>query len=256
MAFRWNFQSYTSGMNSSIDEITRQGGKKPSRKEPTLNPPPKTEKSTIGVTSSYILNKRYSEEEKKDKWYVLRIRYNHDEDAYRELLSAQISKVYFATHQVVKLVHGKRKKIKAPLIPGLLFAFSSRKDLDYFMFGNSPMAEHVRYYRNSSMGKDEYGYNDPVTVPDREMESFMKICDAENPYVQVIPSEKQQQIRKGDWVRVIGGPFKDVVGRTAIVKRQRCVLVELQGICSISTAFITKALLEPLPTKDKCNDEV
>ena len=83
-------------MNSSIDEITRQGGKEPSRKEPTLNPPPKIEKSALGVTSSYILNKRYSDDEKEDKWYVLRIRYNHDEDAYKELLSAQIKKVYFA----------------------------------------------------------------------------------------------------------------------------------------------------------------
>ena len=243
-------------MNSSIDEITRQGGNEPSRKEPTLIPHPKIEKSALGVTSNYILNKRYSDDEKEDKWYVLRIRYNHDEDAYKELLSAQIKKVYFATHQVVKLVHGKRKKIKAPLIPGLLFAFSSRMDLDYFMFGKSPMAVHVRYYRNRSTGKDEQGYNDPVTVPELEMDSFMKICDADNPYVQVIPPEKQQHIRKGDWVRVIGGPFKDVIGRTAIVKRQRCVLVDLQGICSISTAFITKALLEPLQTKDECNDEV
>ena len=190
-------------MNSSIDEITRQGGKEPSRKEPTLNPPPKIEKSAIGVTSNYILNKRYSDDEKEDKWYVLRIRYNHDEDAYKELLSAQIKKVYFATHQVVKLVHGKRKKIKAPLIPGLLFAFSSRMELDYFMFGKSPMAVHVRYYRNRSTGKDEQGYNDPVTVPELEMDSFMKICDADNPYVQVIPPEKQQHIRKGDWVRVV-----------------------------------------------------
>ena len=114
-----------------------------------------------------------------------------------------LKKVYFATHQVVKLVHGKRKKTKAPLIPGLLFAFSSRKDLDYFMFGKSPMAVHVRYYRNRSTGKDEQGYNDPVTVPELEMDSFMKICDADNPYVQVIPPEKQQHIRKGDWVRVV-----------------------------------------------------
>ena len=72
-------------MNSSIDEITRQGGKEPSRKEPTLNPPPKIEKSALGVTSSYILNKRYSDDEKEDKWYVLRIRYNHDEDAYPKI---------------------------------------------------------------------------------------------------------------------------------------------------------------------------
>lgn len=114
-------------MNSSIDEITRQGGKEPSRKEPTLNPPPKIEKSAIGVTSNYILNKRYSDDEKEDKWYVLRIRYNHDEDAYKELLSAQIKKVYFATHQVVKLVHGKRKKIKGSPYTGVTLCVFFKK---------------------------------------------------------------------------------------------------------------------------------
>ena len=114
-------------MNSSIDKITRQGGKEPSRKEPTLIPHPKIEKSALGVTSSYILNKRYSDDEKEDKWYVLRIRYNHDEDAYKELLSAQIKKVYFATHQVVKLVHGKRKKIKAPPYTGVTLCVFFKK---------------------------------------------------------------------------------------------------------------------------------
>lgn len=250
MSLHFGTPRQPSDLNSSIDEPSRQGGAKPSRIELTLDPPSKTEKSTIGESSHYIPQRPTGPDDHIKKWYVLRVRYNHDATAY-DALSASGLHVFYANHHVVKLIHGKRRKVEAPLLPGLLFAHATKADIEDFMFGTSPMSLHVRFYRDRTRLRTDQGLNPPLTVDDHDMDSFIKICQSGSPYIQVIPDDKQGLIRKGDWVRVTGGDFKGVEGRTAIVKRQRCVLVDLKGVCCVTTAYIPKFLLEVVTGKDE-----
>lgn len=195
------------------------------------------------MSSHHIPTRAFTHADRIRKWYVLRVRYNHDAPAYDALAASGLD-VFYANHRVVKLIHGKRRKVEAPLLPGLLFAHAAKADIEDFMFGTSPMSLHVRFYRDRTRLRSDQGLNPPLTVGDREMDSFIKICQSGNPYIQIIPDDRQNLIRKGDWVRVTGGDFKGVEGRTAIVRRQRCVLVDLKGLCCVTTAYIPKFLLE------------
>lgn len=43
------------------------------------------------------------------------------------------------------------------------------------------------------------------------------------------------------------GDFKGVVGRVARIDRQTCVIVDLQPICFLASAYIPKAFLREVP---------
>ena len=50
--------------------------------------------------------------------------------------------------------------------------------------------------------------------------------------------------KQGDYVEVIEGKFAGVRGRVARLHGQTCVLVNLEGICIASTAYVPKAFLK------------
>lgn len=235
-------------MSSSVDEITLHGRAETLGIEPTLSPTSKADVSQIGVSSFSVHNRSYTVEDNIKKWYVLRVRYNHDRDAYDELQSLGLE-AFYAEHRVMRQIHGKRKKVETPMVPGLIFAHESRVTLEEYMFGHSPLSTHIRFYRDRTQSKTDFGRNPPLTVSESAMNSFRTVCAVDSPYTQVISEEQMAKIRIGDWVRVTDGVFKGVEGRTAIVKRQRCVLVELKGVCSVNTAFIPKCLLEVISGK-------
>ena len=53
----------------------------------------------------------------------------------------------------------------------------------------------------------------------------------------------QCHYRSGDNVRIIEGEFKGIVGRVARVAGQQRVVVELDGICMVTTAYIPSAFI-------------
>lgn len=238
-------------MFSSADELSPQNGKYPPGTDVTTSSPPKVVKT--GVSSSYTLNAKEeqltskepsnSDEDSKVKWYVLRVRYNNDKKAYNEL-QKEMEEVFFATRHVTRLIHGKRKKVVVPMLPGLLFVKASRNDILKFRHSSSPMAIYVRFYRNRTEPKSDFGKNPPVTVKDTVMMSFINICKADNIHSRILTEEQRKKIVPGTHVRVIDGFFKGVEGNIIKVNRQRCVLVDIKNVCSIHTAYVPKACLE------------
>ena len=54
------------------------------------------------------------------------------------------------------------------------------------------------------------------------------------------------RIQSGDKVKIVGGDFKGVEGTVARVSGQQRVVVEIQGLCLIATAYIPTAFIEPI----------
>lgn len=223
-------------MHSSSDEQSRQGGTNPSSVETPLSTLPKTENSQSGVSSSYV--------PKEDtQWFVLRIRYNNDEKAYRALTASAIE-TFFAQQPVVYEQNGKKIKVERPLCPGILFAHSTEEELQDFMLSRVPQSENVRFYRDKTKPKDDSGKNPPMTVSDKTMSSFIALCKADNENIHKFSKEELSNLQIGSWARVTGGYFKGVEGRIVKVNRRKCILVDVNGICYISTSYIPKPFLE------------
>jgi len=87
--------------------------------------------------------------------------------------------------------------------------------------------------------------NKPMVVRDREMYNFIAIAGNREltEYVHYLGKEAQT-LKRGEEVIVKSGIFKGIKGYIVRVKRQRRVMVELQGLANVVTVYIPNELLE------------
>lgn len=132
-----------------------------------------------------------------------------------------------------------------PVHPGLLFVFTTHKefkallDLQPPIDGLTPFYDHFR--------TNEFGRNDYLTIPARQMESFRIIVESGIEDI-LIDQDKTPKYLKGDLVRVIDGPFKGVEGQVLNWKHQKRVFLKIAGIGCFGTAFVPECLIERIKT--------
>lgn len=84
-------------------------------------------------------------------------------------------------------------------------------------------------------------------------EDIQRISDSQIRIVRLLTAQDQSQceiftkadFHKGQYVRVIGGFYKGYEGYVQRVKKNRHVVIEIQGICMIMLPYIHPDLLEP-----------
>ena len=84
-----------------------------------------------------------------------------------------------------------------------------------------------------------------MTVPDRQMENFLRVASKTDDSVMFL-DEGSIVGKEGKRVRIMGGAFEGVEGVIRRVKRCKRVVVELQGIASVAIAYVPAALLKEL----------
>ena len=91
----------------------------------------------------------------------------------------------------------------------------------------------------------ENGCNPPLTISEEAMQNFIRVTSIDNKHVRVVAPENCHY-KSGDMVRVIDGQFKGVVGKVARVAGQQRVVVEVEGVCLVSTAYVPTAFIESI----------
>ena len=173
------------------------------------------------------------------QWYVLRVSYGRAEKA-NELLKAKGIETHLPLHTIYKEVNGKRKKQRIPILPNFLFAKTTLSVLQSFL-KSSPDLSFITFYYDHFNKKSD-GKNPPLVVPNESMDNFIKLTRIDNEHILLI-DEVNGNFKIGDKVRVIAGSFIGIEGRLAKITGQKRVIVELQGLCSVATAYIPKAFL-------------
>ena len=92
--------------------------------------------------------------------------------------------------------------------------------------------------------QDNFGKDKLMEVRTGEMDNFIRATMVESPHTMVVDPTKVRY-KTGDTVRVVEGDFVGVVGKVARIGGQSRVVVTLDGVCSIATAYIPSAFLEP-----------
>ena len=135
---------------------------------------------------------------------------------------------------------GKNKKTLKPLIPNLLFVYTTEGKAEEYVKHTSALP-FLSYYYNHFY-EYETGKNPPLTVSCREMENFIIATCNNNEHLRFV-EESQCHFKGGEIVKITDGNFKGVEGRVARVAGQQRVIVELYGLCLIATAYIPTAFL-------------
>lgn len=174
------------------------------------------------------------------RWYVLRASYGRAIKA-SELLKENNITTFNPLHKVMKMVKGKRRRVQLPLLPGLFFAQTEAAILSSLLKEPHISSLVSYYYDHFSIGSN--GYNPPLVVPDAAMNSFMMALAADSNDVRVVKPE-HVHYKSGDIVRVTAGEFKGVEGRVARAAGQQRVIINIEGLCLVATAYIPTGCLE------------
>jgi transcription antitermination factor NusG len=221
-------------MNTLSNVNTRRGESNPPSTGFTPDAFPEAKSSKTGVSVRYV-------PEPDKNWYVFRVSYGRADKA-SDYLVEDGTYSYIARKIVEKYVDGKRKRYLQPLIPNLLFAYTTPEKAKEYT-GHKSKLSYLSFYYNHFRLTD--GLNPPLTIPDDEMIRFIHAtCNMNRHLLFVQPC--QCRFKGGEQVRVIEGPFAGVEGRVARVAGQQRVVISLSGIGLISTAYIPTAFLRPV----------
>ena len=165
----------------------------------------------------------------KLQWYALRITYSR-ELALKEYLDANGIENFIPMHYEYSVRNERRVRKLVPVIHNLVFVHSSRNRIDQIKDTMNMMDKETRQ---------------PIIIPDSQMRSFMAIAgNYDQQLVYLEPSTVS--FRKGDRVRVIGGAFAGIEGEFLRIKNDRRVVVSIEGVVAVATAFIHPSLVEPI----------
>jgi len=178
----------------------------------------------------------YKTEKNKERWYVLRVLFGR-ELKLKDKLSERNIKCFVPLRYVETNKEGITNRKLVSAISCILFIHTNHVVIDALKCEYTYILP-FRYLIDKSTQK-------PMIVRDKEMYNFIAIAGniELTEYVHYL-GEEAQNLKRGEEVIVKSGIFKGIKGCIVRVKRQRRVMVELQGIANVVTAYIPNELLE------------
>ena len=164
------------------------------------------------------------------RWYVANT--CRQEKKIKQRLNTMGIENFIPFQQIARKIHGVDKLIEVPVIPNLVFIHTTLKTCMSLI---QDYAFHMRYLRDRETGNF-------LIVPDKQMNDFMFLLDFSKEMVEVV----NENLKKGDKVRVIKGDFAGIEGELVRVKGHKRVVVRLEGVVSLATAYIPGSFLEKI----------
>ena len=160
-------------------------------------------------------------------WYVANT--CRQEKKIKQRLDSMGIENFIPFQQIARKIHGVDKLIEVPVIPNLVFIHTTLKTCMSLI---QEYAFDMRYLRDRETGNF-------LIVPDKQMNDFMFLLDFSKEMVEVV----NENLKKGDKVRVIKGDFAGIEGELIRVKGHKRVVVRLEGVVSLATAYIPGSFL-------------
>lgn len=220
-------------MTTLSDVNTRRGESRPPDIGFAPNVIPETNSSRTGVSVRYALDEN-------KKWFVLRATYGRANKVY-DIIQKDGQEAYIPLGYQLKEINGKKKRVKAPLLPNLVFVYTT-EDYVKSLTKNPAYRTFVSFYFNH-FSTDRFGKNPPLTIDYAAMINFINLTSIDDKHIRIV-DPCQCNYKSGELVRVIDGKFKGVIGRVARAAGEQRVVVELEGLCWVATAYIPTAFLQ------------
>ena len=148
-------------------------------------------------------------------WYALKVYYNRIQPLIADCIASGLE--YFAPVEVIK---------------SLLFLHCDKSAMASFVVNHR---KQVWVYYNSERTQ-------AAEIPDREMEVFRFVVTAGHDGLEVLGDDRPEY-HVGERVVVTDGPFKGAEGYIKRIKRDRRLIVSINGVGAVATAYIHPSLL-------------
>lgn len=160
------------------------------------------------------------------QWFVMRDlkRPNAKMPAYK-LLSENGFEVFVPMEWRLAGKASAKQRVERPVIPDLLFVHSAKEDLDPIVTKTDTL--QYRFLRNQNRA--------PMTVPDKEMEMFIRAVNSSKSPKYYSPDEISPAMH-GKKIRINGSVLDGFEGRLLTVRgsKTKRLLVEIPGCLAVS----------------------
>lgn len=86
-----------------------------------------------------------------------------------------------------------------------------------------------------------------AVIPDKQMAMFQLVCSSGAEGLEFFADEDMTRYKAGDRVRVLEGPLKGTEGYIKRIRKDRRLLVSIEGFIAVATSFIPPQFLEKVP---------
>jgi len=161
----------------------------------------------------------------KTNWFVMRA-YKCEKLAEEKLCGKDGLEYFIPKRYVLRIYHGTKTKRLVPVIPSLVFVHASHGEIIEFKKRHN--------FLQFAMWEKQSGH-DYITVPDNQMESFIKVATQYESNVTFYRPD-EIDLKRGTRVRILGGDLDGVEGTFVRVqgRRSRRVVVLLDGIMAVA----------------------
>ena len=168
----------------------------------------------------------------KVSWYPVRVLFGKINLVKRTLDEAD-AEYFYPTH----IIERNMKYIEEPLVRSLIFIKTTPVGLREIKARYS--SSLIPYYDYTR----EDGTKPPVTVPEAQMEMFIRLCRMKEAGLEYL-GEDEPKYHLGDRVRVTDGIFKGFEGHIKRIRHDRKLIVTIEGVAAFATRFIPPSMLE------------
>ena len=191
-----------------------------------------------------LLSKQLRETMEKVQWHPMRVAYDRGDRvlSIRDELKRRGVEHFLPMHwEYTKDELNAHKQLK-PAINGLIFIHASRWDITELK--KMPGFEALRYWMDKTKGEN---VEDRVlTVPDAQMQNFMRVASHEGDNVVYLQYNEQFLDKPGKRVRIKEGDFAGCTGTIRRIKKRQCVVVQIDHVAAMALAFVPPTWLEEI----------
>lgn len=199
-------------------------------------------------------------------WYAMKVFYNRVFDMEDRLLGIPVDDVYIPVRRVQ--VKGEefsrvKKRLETPddrrrmrvryfayeqqgplifkrecVVPSLLFVRCTEEQIR-FIFSSIINLDFPSAMIYRTPERDAF-----ATVSDRDVKMFRMVVASDDRGLRFFSGDSIEGFRQGEKVRVLYGPLKGVEGYIKRIKRDRRLLVSIEGYVAVATSYIPPEFLE------------
>lgn len=169
-------------------------------------------------------------------WFAMRATFGRELKAKKLLEGMQIECFIPMRYELVTYSTGKKVKKLVPAISNLMFVHTTKECIQTI----KSTVEYLQY-----LTKPDDGRRKPITIPENQMQHFMKVCDTYNDKLVYMTAD-EIQLKEGTPVQIIGGTFDGVEGTFVKVekKRKKQVVIQAQGIAAVMITHLDDGYLK------------
>lgn len=169
-------------------------------------------------------------------WFALKTFFRAAFELEAALQQDQLETFFPCERVLVQRPNGVKKYVRCPIIGNFLFF---RATLEQACQVQKTYARQCYLYTRTE------GFQKvPYIIPEAEMNRFMLVVSAGDTGLEII--ESNRDFTQGEAVRVVDGPFKGAEGHICRIKKNRRLVVSIQGLCAVATSYIPREFLQPL----------